>query len=325
MTLKRRHLATLPLVLEATAQPAGTPPTIGGALVVPFPAGGAADLVARMLAPALAEKLGFGFEVLNLPGHSGLTATDRVAQAAPDGTTLLVASNSTFITAAGLGSPLQRAADSLQPVGLLATTGLVLCINGHAPLPDLAALLGLLGQAGPPQAYASAGFGTTGHLAMEALLQRTGLDLQHLAVSGDTAALRALLTERVVACFCNAPAAKPYAEAGAVRVLAVSSAVRLPAFPTVPTLDEAGFPGFQASTDFALFAPAGSPAAVMRRLVAAMQEVMASPLMRRRLAIVSMLPIGTGPEDFAAYLEHERAEWRRLLDRRPLTSPLEEW
>ncbi len=316
----RRHLVKSAALLAAGLGSARAQPRPVGTLVVPFAPGGAADLVARLLAPALTARLGHPYEVVNMPGRVGQLAVEYVATAAPTGDTLLLATNSIFVTAAELCAALGNWDEVLRPVGLLASNGLVLCVSAYAPLPDLAALLAQLRQAAAPPSFGSAGYGTTGHLAMEALMQRAGLHLDHLASTGDALAMRTLLTEQVACCFCNAATARPFVQAGTARALAVTSALRLPAFPTVPTLDEAGFPGFQCTTDFALFAPNATPAPVMRELVAAAMEAMAAPLMRRRLAIAALQPVGTGPQEFAGYLERERAEWRALLSLRQLTA-----
>ena len=320
MPPRRRHLVKLGVLPASALLPARAQSGPEGRLVVPFAAGGAADLVARLLAPALAAWAGRPFAVVNLPGRSGQEATAHVARSAPDGLTLLLASNSVFVTAAELCAELRQWNEILRPVGLLACNGLVLCVSAYAQLPDLAALLERARRADTPLAFGSAGFGTTGHIAMEALMQRTGLRLAHLPSDGDALAMRTLMTDRVDCSFCNAATARPLVQAGAARALAVTSPLRLPAFPTVPTLDEAGFPGFQATTDFALFAPIATPATVMRGLVAAALEAVAEPLMRRRLAIAALQPVGIGPQEFDGYLERERAEWRALLNLRGLNA-----
>ncbi len=292
-------------------------------LVVSSDEGGATDFVGRLLAHGLEDRLGAQVQVINIAGRSGLAGAELVARSRPDGRTLLVTSNSTFLTAATLcGASPAEPESGLAPLGLLATNAMVLCVSPDAGIFDLAGLSQLARRVDSPLVFSSPGFGGINHLAMEMLARRAGFRVEHRAADSVRSAMQMVLDGVAQLAFCSVEVALPYVEAGMIRAVAVSRALRLPKLPQVPTLDEAGVSGFTATIDYALFAPAGTPAPVLRRLGAASQEVMSTPAMRRQLAIVSMLTVGTGPDEFPQYLVHERAQWQDLLEvNRPVPQP----
>lgn len=283
-------------------------------VVAPFAAGGSTDFVARLIAQELSARLRGQFVVDNRAGASGTVGAASVARSRPDGFTLLMAPNSTFAIApfliANLGYDAEKA---FTPIGLLATNGMFVCVKRDFPAQTLADLVARAKAQPGRISYGSGGVGVSNHLAVEILAAAAGIDLLHVPYRGGAPAMQALLGGEVQLSFVDTVTALPYLQSGELRALAVTTAQRAGQAPTVPTIAESGLPGYRASTDFALFAPAGTPEPIVQALSEASMAAMRSAEVRERLRPLAIDPVGGSRAEFAGYLAEETAKWRDII------------
>ncbi|TCZ56618.1 Bug family tripartite tricarboxylate transporter substrate binding protein [Roseicella aquatilis] len=295
------------------AYPGTRPVTV----VAPFAAGGSTDFVARLIAQELGARLGGSFVVDNRAGASGTVGAGTVARAKPDGFTLLMAPNSTFAMAPFLMSNLGYDAErAFAPISLLATNGMFVCVKSGFAAKTLPALVAQAKAAPGRISYGSGGVGVSNHLAVEIFAAATGIDLLHVPYRGGAPAMQALLAGEVQLSFVDTVTALPYLQSGELRALAVTTAQRAAQAPEVPTIAESGVPGYRASTDFALFAPAGTPEPILKALSDAAVAAMRSPQVRERLAPLAIDPVGGSRAEFAGYLAEESAKWGAIIKAR---------
>lgn len=288
-------------------------------LVIAFPPGGSTDVLGRLIAPRMAELLGTTVTPENRSGASGAVGAGFVAQALPDGATLLLDSGGQAVNPALMRGLAFDYATAFAPVTLLATLPLVLVVRAELGVADLSALLARL-RAEPGLArYGSVGVGSRTHLAMAALARRAGIAAEHVPYRGGADQMQGLLRGDVPMGFTSVALAAPLVRDGRVRALAVSSAERSPQFPEVPTVAEQGFPGFALGDWLALLAPAGTPAAVVARVAAAARDAVNQPALAPRLAELGLEPAAAGPEALARFLARERAEMARLIAEERIT------
>ena len=311
MRLPRRLLPALasPGILFAQADWPARPVSI----VVPWPAGGSTDSLVRVIAQHLAAATGQPFVVENRTGATGTVGHAYVARARGDGYTLLVGTNSTYAIAPHLMTGLSYDDSAFAPISLLATTPQMLVAHPSQPFADLASFLAFA-RANPGRlSFASSGNGGTSHLATELLMQMARVELLHVPYRGGAPAAQAQLAGEVQVTFVDAITAIPHLRAGGMRPLGVSTAARTPLAPEVPTIAEAGLPGFESSTDFAALAPAETPAPLVGRIYAAFAATLADQSVRQRLLDQGVTPIAGRPEEFAAYQRRESAKWGGLI------------
>jgi tripartite-type tricarboxylate transporter receptor subunit TctC len=296
--------------LLASAPAAAQYPQRPVALVVPFPAGGATDLIARLLASELQTKLGQPFVIENRPGAGTTLAATAVARAAPDGATLLLATTSTLAIAPSVYKTL--AYDPLKdfaPVELVGTTDLALIADPALPVADLPALIALVRAKAGAMTYASAGIGTPHHLIMAMFLREAHLAAQHVPYRGSPSALTDIVAGRVSLMMCDLTAALPLIRAGKLKAFGVATATRSPHAPDIPTIAEAGLPGFAASGWFSIVAPAGTLRAAVDTLNRVMTAYLVRPEAGEKLAAAAMRPLTSTPEELARFIAAERAKW----------------
>jgi tripartite-type tricarboxylate transporter receptor subunit TctC len=284
-------------------------------IVVPFPPGGPADVLGRLLAERLAEGWGQPVIIENRGGAGGNIGAEAVARAAPDGHTLLLCASS-HVQGAALYSrlPFDPIRD-FTPIAQLAYYSLVLVVHPSVPATNLAEFEALL-RANPGQVtITSAGVGTPTHLTAELFRSRAGVEFTHVPFGGAAPAHAALLGGQVQAMFHNPVMAVPAVQAGRLRALATTGAVRAVALPEVPTLAESGYPGFDSGTWYAVLGPAGLPAPVVARIDADLRRVIALPAVRDRLAAQSMEPRDIEPETLAAVMREELVRWTEVIRR----------
>jgi len=281
-------------------------------LVVGFPAGGGADALARAIAPALSDHLKANVIIDNRPGAGGLIATDMVAKSAPDGYTLYVATPGSFTIWPNLRKLNYDPQKDFAPISVLVTMPNVLVTGADTPYKDIQGLLAAVHSANGKFSYASGGNGTIGQIAAEQFKMLTGLQMQHVPYKGTTPALTDVMGGIVPITFSD-PSAKPLIASGKLRALAVTTATRSPQFPGVPTVAEAGVPGYDVTNWYGLVAPAGTPPDVVAQLNKALVKVMADPEIRHRLAISGMDATSDTPQQFARLLSTERAKWGDLI------------
>jgi len=285
-------------------------------LIVPFPAGGGGDTMARLVMGRVATELGQSIVVENLGGAGGNVGSAQAAKAAPDGYTLLYGTNGTH----GINQTLYKrpgfsATQDFEPVGRLTRIAAMLVARPGLEATNARELIARLKAAPGRYTYASAGNGTTSHLAAEILKSAAGVAVVHIPYRGGAAAMTDLIGGQVDWMFEVMPNAAPQARAGRVRPLAVSTARRVAGFDDVPTLAESGVPGFDLSAWDAIFAPAGTPPAVVERLNAAIQKVLADPELRKQLAARGAEPWAATPAETRAFVAAEVQRWGDAVKR----------
>src|SRR4051812_42331599 len=252
------------LALNAAAQPYPNKPI---RLMVPFPPGGSTDIVARIVAQKVGAQLGQNLVIENRGGAGGTLGTAVVAKAPADGYTLVVGTTSTHVVAPSVYQKLEYdPVKDFAPISLIAVTPYLLVVNPSVPAKSVRELVALMKAQPGKLNYASAGVGSTTHLAMEMLKSVSNTYALHIPYSGNGPAGTAVIAGQVEILFGSLPAVLPHAKSGRVRALAVGTPKRSPSLPDVPTVAESGYPGFDASLWLAIMAPAGTPAPVVERL-----------------------------------------------------------
>ena len=308
--------------LAASAVAASVPLTGSGPVypgkpirvVVTYAPGGSTDVVARLLANPLTEILGQQIVIDNRGGAGGIIGTEIVARAAPDGYTLL------FGTSAGLSiNPLlQRKLPynverDFAPISLVVVNPQVLVAYPGLAANTIVELI-KLARARPGQInYASPGIGSPNHMGMELLKAMTGIDLVHVPYKGGAPASTDLIAGQVSLLFNSIPSVLPHMRSGRLKALAIGSAVRSPAIPDVPTVAEAGVPGFDYSTWYGLFAAAGTSRAIITHLNAAVVKALQSPQLAQPLRAQGSEPRPTTPQELAQFMRVEHAKWERVV------------
>jgi len=311
-----RHLTALILgaafATGAVARAAAEYPERPIRLIVPFPAGGTVDLVARLVTARMSEELGQPFVIDNRGGAGGVIATDATAKAAPDGYTLLLTSPNHTINAALQGRLPYDTERDLVPVAMVAEIAELLVSHPSAPFRDFAGFVAYA-KANPGKLnYASAGNGTLPHVTMELMLRGLHLDVAHIPYRGAAPAMTDLLAGQVQIKLDTYATANQYVASGKLRALGIASHARSGLMPDVPTIAEMGLPGYEGVLWMGLIAPAGTPKPVIDKLAAAVKHAVEMPELAARLKRDGIDPVGGTPEDFAALIRREIAQWRAL-------------
>jgi tripartite-type tricarboxylate transporter receptor subunit TctC len=282
-------------------------------LYVPFPAGGAVDITARLLSVRLTEQLGKQIIIENKPGAGGVIATDATAKAPPDGyTALLTAPNHTITPALNPKLPYDPEKDLL-PVSVVGAIPELLVASQEAPFGTFQDFVAHA-RANPGKlTYSSAGNGTLPHVTMELLLRRLNLDVLHVAYKGAAPAMQDLLASRVHVKLDTFATSGPHLAAGKLKALAYAALTRSAKLPDLPTIDELGVKGYEGVLWMGIMVPAGTPPPVIATLAGAIQQATRHPELRERFAAEGIDPVGGTPEDFAALIKRELPQWRDLV------------
>jgi tripartite-type tricarboxylate transporter receptor subunit TctC len=314
-SLQRWMLGVLLAAMAAIAfAQAPAYPTKPIRLVVPFPAGGTTDILARAAAQKLTEAWGQPVVVDNRPGAGGNIGSELVAKAAPDGYTLEMGTVGTHAINASLYAkmPYDHVKDFV-PVILVAGVPNVLVVHPSVPVNSVAELIAYA-KANPGKLnFASSGSGTSIHLSGELFKVMSGVQMTHVPYKGSAPAVQDLLGGQVQLMFDNLPSALPHIKAGKLRALAVTSAQRAPVLPDVPTIAEAGLPGFEASSWFGVLAPAGTSPAIVAKLNAEIAKWLASPEAKEKLQGQGANVAGGPPEEFTKHIAAETAKWAKVV------------
>jgi tripartite-type tricarboxylate transporter receptor subunit TctC len=299
------------LSLSAHAQ---TYPSKPVRMIVGFPPGGSTDIMARLISPGLIESFRQQFVIDNRPGANSNIAAELAARAPADGYTLLVVSAS-FSTNVSLYPKMgYDPIRDFTPITRIAAVHNVLLVHPSVPARTVKEFVALAKAKRGEIVFASSGSGSTSHLAAELLKTSVGgLDTVHVPYKGVAPALIDLISGQVHALVSTMPSATPHIKSGRVRALAVASAQRARTMPDIPTFQEAGFPGFEASAWNAALAPAGTPDEIVRRLNAAMVKIVHTADVSEKLAAQGAEPIGDSPEEFGKYLKAEVAKWAKVV------------
>ena len=288
-------------------------------LIVPFPAGGTVDSIARTLARELAEALRQPVLVENRAGGAGSIGSEAVAKAAPDGYTLLMGTASTHGTnpAVQKSLPYDPVKD-FAPVALVATTPYILVVNPSVPAATTAEFLALVREQPGKLNYGSYGNGSSNHLATELFRSITGADIVHVPYKGGAPAMTDLLAGQVQLMFDVFTTSSPHLRSGKLKLLGVGTVRRSALAPDTPTLAEAGVVGFEASTFFGVFAPAGTPRPIIERLNGEINRALGAADVKERLSAAGADPGGGTPEQLGQLVAAEVAKWTRLVRDRNL-------
>ena len=283
-------------------------------LIVPFPAGGSTDIVGRVVAQKLSERLGQQVVVDNRGGAGGTIGTDAAAKAAPDGYTLTIGTTSTHAVAAGAYAKLAyNPVKDFAPVSLVAITPYLLVVNPQVKANDLKEFVALAKSMPGKMNYASAGNGTTTHLAMEMMKDAAQINLQHIPYKGNAPADLAIMANEVQAVFGSMPALLQHVKGGKLRPLAVGTAQRSPALPEVPTVAESGYPGFEAALWLGVLAPAGTPKPVIDRLHKELALIVPAADFKAAMERNGADATGNAPEQFAKLITEETARYVKVV------------
>ncbi len=306
--------AGLPILASAQAYP--SKPV---RLIVPFPAGGPADVLGRVVGEGLSKAWGQSVLVENKAGAAGTIGVDQAAKAAPDGYTLAVVPVGNIAVNPSLFRSLPYKAQDLVPVTMLATAENVLVVGANVPAASLADLLKLAAQKPGELTFASPGAGSQAHLAGELLQLDAKVKLNHIPYKGVSPAMTDLVGGQVTMMFAQVSSALPYIKAGKLHALGVASQKRLAVMPDVPTIAEQGFPKFEAVSWYALMAPAGTPKDVIARINHQALEVLANPALKEKLATLGMDTSGGTPQELATTIQQDSARWAGVIRKRQIT------
>lgn len=285
--------------------------------IVPFPPGGAMDNIARTLGEHMGRKLGQPFVVENRAGAGGNIGADAVAKAKPDGYTMMIVANGMAVNKFLYGKLSYDPVKSFTPVSLVAVVPNVLVTNAAQSKAKTAAEVIALAKAQPGKVtFASAGNGTSIHLAGELFASMAQVEMLHVPYKGSGPAVTDLIGGQVDYMFDSVTSAMPHVKSGKLRAIAVTTAKRSSAMPNVPTLAEAGLPGYELSPWFAVYMPAGTPQTVVARINGALLDAMKTPEAKARFASIGAEPIGSTPEQLAAHLDAEMLKWGKIIQAR---------
>jgi tripartite-type tricarboxylate transporter receptor subunit TctC len=297
----------------ALAQSASTYPAKPIHIIVTFTSGGAPDILARLIGDKLNAAWGQPVIVDNKPGAGGNIGADFVAKSPPDGYNLVLGTVGTHSINGSLYRNMPYDMDKdFTPVTLLASTPNMLVINNDVAAKNLREFIAL-GKKEGKMTFASSGAGTSIHVSGELFKTMTGIDMTHIPYKGRASAIPDLLGGRVTMMFDNMPSSLPLVREGKLRALGVTSAKRSQAAPDIPTLAESGLPGFEAVSWFALFAPANTPRPIVDKLQGEVSKILKSPDVSKKLLDLGLDPVGSTPDELAAYQKSEIAKWTKVV------------
>lgn len=283
-------------------------------LIVPYPPGGPTDFVGRLIGQKLTEAWGQQVVVENRAGAASAIGTEVAARAAADGYTLLLGTSAGFCINPALGGKLPYDPErDFAPVTLLVINPQILVVHPSLPVRSVRELVALAKRQPGQLNYASVGNASPQHLGMEMLKSMTGINMLHVPYKGTAPAVTDILAGNVSLMFNSMPSVLPQVNAGKLRGIAVGSAKRSPAAPDIPTVAEAGVPGFEYVTWYGMFAPAGTSRDIVGKLNAQVVKILSQPEMSRRLASQGAEPAANTPEQLARYRRTEFERWRKLI------------
>src|SRR3954470_21373173 len=299
-------------LLPRRARAAGWP-TRPVKFVVPFAAGGTTDILARVVAAKVSEEFGQQFIVENKTGAGGNIAADYVAKAEPDGYTFVVGTPGTHaINQFVFKNMSYDQIRDIAPVIIIARVPNLCSVTNALPVKSVAELIAYAKSKPGQLFYGTPGLGRTAHVSTELFKSMTGVEITHVTYKGSAPALTDLIAGRVHLMIDNLPAAQPFAEANSIRALAVSTATRWPLLPDLPTIAEAGVPGYEAATWFTIGAPAKTPKEIIDRLSASIDKFVKSDDGTARLRKLGAEPAGGSPEDMQRYVLAEAEKWGKV-------------
>lgn len=282
-------------------------------MLVAVPPGGPADTLARLVSPHLNTALGQAVVIDNRPGANGGIAYETTARAVPDGYTFVLVAAGVAINPSLYRKVPYHPIKDFAPITLGITVPNILVVHPSVPVKSVPELVAAVKARQGGFTFASAGNGTSGHLALELFRMTSGTSFVHVPYKGGGPALQETVAGQVQALFSIALAATPQIKAGRVRALAITSAQRSPVAPDLPTVAESGYPGFEVIGWFGWLAPAGTPKAIVDRLNQELVKSLAIPEVKDRLLSLATVPVGDKPEDFARFIRSEYEKWGKVI------------
>jgi len=282
-------------------------------LIVGFPPGSQPDIVARLLGQELAAAMKSPVVVDNVTGASGTIAAERLAKAPPDGYTVGLLSQTHVVISPILHKVAYDPLRDFSPVSQISVSPNLLVVATALPVHSVAQLVALAKSRPGQLTFASSGNGSGTHMAAELFRSAAGIDIRHIPYRGVVAAVPDLVAGRVTMMFSPLPVVSPQVRDGQLRALAVTSLRRSEAMPELPTVAEAGYPGFEATNWYGLLAPAGAPAGVVSRLHLEVTKALQVPELRRKLTDLGIEVVGNGPDEFASVIRNDIPRWSKLI------------
>jgi len=314
--MKRMTIAAAALAALAAAAPAHSTnayPTKPVTLVVPSAPAGSTDIVARLVGEQLQAALGQPVVVDNKPGASGNIGTEAVARAAPDGYTLLLQYSGYHVGNPALFPQIRWKPSSFVPVALVMRAPHVIAVSGKLPATSIAELVTYGKSNGKGLFYASSGNGSIQHIAGEMLARQTRVPMTHVPYKGAGPVITDLISGQVDMFITTPPSVIGHVQAGKIKALAYAGPKRHPSMPNVPTTAEAGLPGYEVESWFALFAPANTPPAIVERLSQEVKKIVASDTYRKKIEEQGAFAAYMGPQELGKFVDQELASWSRLV------------
>jgi tripartite-type tricarboxylate transporter receptor subunit TctC len=308
-----KAVAALLLMAAAAGASAQAWPVKPVKMVVPFPAGGPTDVLTRAMADKLGTALGQPVVIENKPGAGGAIGADFVAKSAPDGYTLVMATTSTHSIGPYLAKLPYDPQKDFTPIVWVGNATNILVVPPSLGVNSVQELIALAKKDPGRLNYATSGVGTVVHLTSEHFANMAGVKFTHVPYKGVQLSIPDLLSGQVSMLFDNIMTAQSHIKSGKLKALGISSSQRSPLVPDVPTIAESGLPGFESVTWFGVFGPAGTPKAVVDRMNAEVNKVLADPAIRERFAQLGFEPAGGTPGDFAAVVQRDAAKWSRVI------------
>ena len=283
-------------------------------VIIPFPPGGPTDILGRIVAQKLGERLGQNVVIDNRPGASGMIGADMVAKSPPDGYTLLVNASLHVINPSLYEKSRYDAIADFTPLSNLADVPLVLVVNAKTPVQNVKELIAWIKSSKTPVNFASSGNAAAPHLAGEAFKVAAGIEnMQHVPYKGSSPALTDLIGGQVQLMFDSLPSSQSFIKAGTLKAIAVTTLRRSTALPNIPTIAESGLPGFNISTWYGMWAPASTPSAIVEKLSSEISQITRLPEIREKFLSLGAEPVGNTAEEFAAFNKSELAKWARIV------------
>jgi tripartite-type tricarboxylate transporter receptor subunit TctC len=308
-----RFVAVVIFVCACASAHAQTFPDRPVRLIDPYAPGGGSGVVARLVAPRLAEIWGKQVVVDNRPGAAGAIGTEITARATPDGHTLCMGTSGSIAISPNVNKVPFDPVKDLIPITQTSAQSMLVVVHPSLPIQSVKELIAYARAQPNKLAFASSGTGGSGHLAGELFMALTQTKLTHVPYKGNGPALLAQLSGEVQLGFNNILAVLPHAQAGRLRAIAVTSSKRALAMPSLPTLSEAGVAGYDATSWNGIFSPARTPRAIIAKINADLVRVLKMPDVKEKLLAVGSEPVGSTPEEFLAYVKLELARWGKIV------------
>jgi tripartite-type tricarboxylate transporter receptor subunit TctC len=306
-------IAGMTIASGATAGGRGDYPSHPIRLVTLVPPGGVSDVLSRILAEKLPERLGQLVVVENKAGAAGINGTETVAKAAADGYTIVNVSSSHAVQRYLYRQVPYHYLKDFEPVILYARSALAYVVHPSVPVHSVADLIAYAKASKTPVSYGTPGTGSAGHLAMESFKQTAGIPLQDVPYRGGAPAVQDVVGGHIPGVILGLSTVAPYVKSGKLRAIFISSATRHPEFPDVPTLEESGFPGLVKDEWWAILAPAGTPQQIVNRLNAEITRVFTLPDVRARIHLLGVEFTGSTPDGVAEFMKSESAKWGKFI------------